>query len=464
MRWRERKYYKKMMENKYPAVMPEPEEVQVVVLMGGLGTRLGERTKCCPKSLTDIEGRAFFDYQLDLLQTYGFHKFLFLVGYHANVIEEYYRDGSQRGICIKYSYDGKELLGTGGAVRNAYDLLEEDFLLIYGDSYMDIDYRETIYRYFRSKAEGSKALMTVMENHNCLDKSNVIFEDGKILSYDKQHQDTRMHYIDYGVEMFERSLFQNYEKGSAFDIALLQKRLADENRLAAHEVTKRFYEIGSPDSLEEFRRYVSERFGRERPAIFLDRDGVVNQIVFCEETEQLDSPLHKEELVLENGAVEAMRFMQEAGYYLFIVTNQPAAAKGKVLLEELYDVNTELCRRLHRQGIDIDAVEICPHHPEGSEKAGERFLIKKCNCRKPAAGMLEAVCRRFRVDRAGSWMAGDSFTDVLAGISAGVRTVFLGDYKCDVCKCLQYRKPDLICKDLIEFTECLREEKRNGNE
>ena len=110
--------------------MISPADVQVVVLMGGLGTRLKEYTKECPKSLVDVCGRPFFDHQLDLLTAWGFHKFLFLIGYRADMIEDHYGDGRDRNISIQYSYDGEKLLGTGGAVRRAYDLLEDDFLLI----------------------------------------------------------------------------------------------------------------------------------------------------------------------------------------------------------------------------------------------------------------------------------------------------------------------------------------------
>ena len=106
------------------------QDIQVVVLMGGLGTRLKEYTKECPKPLVDVGGRPFFDYSLRLLMHHGFRKFLFLIGYRAEMIEEYYGDGSRLGISITYCYDGKELLGTGGAVRRAYDLLENDFLPI----------------------------------------------------------------------------------------------------------------------------------------------------------------------------------------------------------------------------------------------------------------------------------------------------------------------------------------------
>lgn len=445
------------MENGHRDSLPMPEDIQVVVLMGGLGSRLGEETRNRPKTLADINGTPFFDYQLRLLKSYGFRKFLFLVGYMAGQIEEHYGDGSRYGVGIVYSYDGERLLGTGGAVRRAYGKLEEDFLLLYGDSFMDIDYKETIYRYFRGKQIGCHALMTVMENHDSLDRSNVIYKDGRILLYDKKNGKAEMHYVDYGVGMFGKHLFKDCEEETFFDLAELQNRLSLEGKLTAQEVTRRFYEIGLPASLQEFKKYARKRFGQRRRAVFLDRDGVINKIVFRDETEQLDSPLRKSEAELIDGAADAMKILQQEGYYLFIVTNQPAAAKGKASLADLYDVNTYLCKILKKNGVFVDGAEICPHYPEATVGVKEKFLIEQCRCRKPGTGMVDALAGRFSIDRKQSWMVGDSFTDILAGRRAGLRTAFIGNYKCDVCKCLEYEKPDMICCNLVDFIKQKKE-------
>ncbi len=447
------------MENGYWDSLPMPGDLQVVVLMGGLGSRLGKEAGKRPKALADVNGTPFFDYQLRLLISYGFRKFLFLVGHMAEQIEEHYRDGSGYGVNIAYSYDGEKLLGTGGAVGRAYEKLEEDFLLLYGDSFMDVDYRETIYRYFRGKRMGCHALMTVMENDDSLERSNVIYKEGRILLYDKCSQKAGMHYVDYGVGMFGKHLFRDCGGESFFDMADLQKRLSLEGKLAAQEVTRRFYEIGHPESLLEFKQYAKRRFGQPQKAVFLDRDGVINNIVYREETEQLDSPLKKNEAELTEGAADAMKILRQEGYYLFIVTNQPAAAKGKAILADLYDVNTYLGKLLKENGVFIDGVEICPHYPEASAHVQERFLIGNCRCRKPGTGMVDALAGRFSLDRGESWMVGDSYTDILAGRKAGLRTAFIGNYKCDACRCLRYEKPDMICRSLADFTYRVKERK-----
>ncbi len=426
------------------------EEIQVVVLMGGLGTRLKEHTKQCPKSLVQVCSRPFFDYELELLKQWGFRRFLFLIGYQADMIEEYYHDGSKRGVSIEYCMDGEKLLGTGGAIRHALKQLDEDFLLIYGDSFMDINYEETVYRYFKGKENGQQALMTVLKNKDRFDKSNVIVRDGKIVLYDKHHTVPEMEYIDYGVCMYERALFEPYEPNTAFDIAQIQTKLSKEGKLAAHIVTKRFYEIGSPESLKEFTDYASRRFFEPHPAVFLDRDGVINEIVYNEDTELLDSAANPDQFHMFPYAADTIRQIREKGYYVFVVTNQPGAAKGKTTLCNLYDINTLLCEQ-----VEVDDVFMCTHYPQALPMSREPYLIKTCNCRKPKPGLLEAAAGKYNLDLEHSYMVGDSYTDVLAGRAFGVKTVLLGGMRCDVCSRLEFNKPDHVLNDLTEFIKII---------
>lgn len=431
--------------------MIELAEMQVVVLMGGLGTRLKNYTTDCPKSLVDVCGKPFFDYQLDLLRAWGFKKFVFLVGYKADMIEEHYGDGSELGISIKYCYDGEKLLGTGGAVRRALDLIEDDFILMYGDSFMDIDYAECVYRYLEGKNQGARALMTVLCNNNRFDKSNVVMDGDRLALYDKHNPTPEMDYIDYGVCVYEKSLFTPYEKDVAFDIAKIQHDLSVKGQMCAQIVTKRFYEIGSPESLAEFSGYVNMRFNESHPAVFVDRDGVINEIVWNEDIEQLDSPLNVEQFKFIDGAVEGLKTLKEKGYYVFVVTNQPSAAKGKTTLKKLYDINTYMISKLQKEDVYIDDIFMCPHYTKELPLTKEKFLIKNCNCRKPKPGLILRALRKYNVDMGKSFMIGDSCTDVKAGSEVGLQTVFLGDLKCDLCKKLGDVNPTFIAKDLSDF-------------
>lgn len=437
--------------------MSEPlcAQMQVVVLMGGLGTRLKNQTKSCPKPLLEVCGKPFFQYQLDLLRLAGFRKFLFCAGYRAEMIEAYFGDGSRFGVEISYSYDGEMLLGTGGAVRNALSLLEEDFLLIYGDSFMDINYFEVIVRYMQGIQVGKKALMTVMHNNNRFDRSNVICKNGEIYLYDKELWEPNMEYIDYGVNVFRRELFEEYSPREAFDLSVLQNKLSRQKALACCEVEQRFYEIGTTASLKQFSDYVQRRWQTPNKAIFLDRDGVINEIVWNEDAEQLDSPLKRGQFRLLPGVLEALTTIQEKGYLLFVVTNQPAAAKGKTTYAELCTINHMFIQHMQECGVRIADVAMCPHYRQAAPQSKELYLVRTCECRKPQTGLIRQIAEKYAIDMDHSWMVGDSFTDISCGQRAGLHTAFIGKYKCDLCMMLSCNKPERTHSNLKEFAEKL---------
>ena len=153
-----------------------------------------------------------------------------------------------------------------------------------------------------------------------------------------------------------------------------------------------------------------------------------------------------------------MKAVSDMGYLLFIVTNQPAAAKGKVSLKALYDLNTWMARDLQEKGIRVEASSLCPHHPAGDRRTRAPFLIRRCGCRKPKAGLIIDILKIYNIDMEHSWMAGDSYTDVLAGKRAGLKTALLGEYKCDVCHRLEGNRPDRVLQDIRELEGILRED------
>ncbi len=434
------------------------KDMQVVVLLGGLGTRLREITADTPKPMVYIHGRPFFYYQMELMKWYGLKRFIFCVGYKGSVIEEYFGDGRKFGVSIEYSYDGDKLLGTGGAVRRALNLLEEDFLIIYGDSYMDIDYQEVIYRYDKLKLkENKKGLMTVFRNKNSYDKSNVVFKGNTLLCYDKKNTTADMEYIDYGVSILNRSVVEDIPEGRVADLADVFTELVNNKLMEGTEVRNRFYEIGTPPSLKEFEGYIYRRSLTPEPVIFLDRDGTLNEIVFNDETESLDSPLSAEQLRLLPKTIEALEIFKSLGYTLIVVTNQPAAAKGKVALSRLYEVNNRLKDILRENNIYLDDILMCAHYPEAKKEIRDSFLISDCDCRKPKPGLLKKAMEKFNVDIERSYMVGDSYVDILAGSAVKLKTVFLGRYKCDVCQLLGDIKPEFTFKNILDFAKYLKE-------
>lgn len=396
-------------------------DIQVVVLMGGLGTRLGEIGKDLPKSMIMVHNKPFFEYQLNLFKIAGFRDFLFLVGYKSEVIEDYFSDGSKFGVSIQYSYDGPSQLGTAGAIRNAKDKLKQEFLLCYGDSFMDIDYSEVVYRF---KKSNNKASMTIFHNNNQLDASNVYYDKAKnTIKYQKGIKDPSYQYIDYGISIFDKSIFEDPKFENVKDLSDIQSQL----ELTPCEVYKKFYEIGTPSSLNNFKDYIQKRFIESNKAVFLDRDGVINEMWLNESEHKADSPKDIKSFIFRPRIIEALKIISNKGYKIFIVTNQPGAAKNKIPLLGIYDISHYMESKLVESSIFIDDIQICLHHPTGTPE-GEQFLIRECNCRKPKNGLLKNILEKYNIDIGQSYMIGDSKSDIQAGLSVGLNIIYI-NYK-----------------------------------
>jgi len=220
----------------------------VAILAGGLATRLRPATDKVPKALLSVAGEPFLVHQLRLLHCEGFRKIVVCVGYLGELIQTKIGDGKRFGLQIDYSFDGRTLLGTGGALKRVSSKLGERFLVIYGDSYMPVDYAAIVETFVRSE---KPALMTVFENEGRWDASNVWFVAGKIHRYDKKVRTPEMCHIDYGISVLTAGVFASFPDKTPFDLADLYSRLVSERQMAAYEVKQRFYEIGSAQGLAE---------------------------------------------------------------------------------------------------------------------------------------------------------------------------------------------------------------------
>ena len=220
----------------------------VAILAGGLAMRLRPITEKVPKLLLDVAGEPFLSHQLRLLKNAGLTRIVICVGYLGETIAQQYGDGRTWGVHLTYSFDGPKLLGTGGALIRALPLLGEAFYVLYGDSYLPIDYLE-VGRAFL--ASGQDGLMTVYENRGRFDTSNVWFADGQIKVYDKQHPVPEMRHIDYGLGLLRARALDSWPRAEVVDLAAIYGRLVAEGRLAGYEVRQRFYEIGSSAGLQE---------------------------------------------------------------------------------------------------------------------------------------------------------------------------------------------------------------------
>ena len=225
-----------------------PSAFPVAILAGGMATRLRPITQNIPKLLVEVAGEPFFTHQIRLLKQAGLTHLVLCVGFLGEQIVELYGDGSRWGVKIEYVFDGPKLRGTGGALINALPRLGENFYVLYGDSYLPIDYTAVGEAFLRS---GQLGLMTVFENQGRFDQSNVWFECGEIKVYDKQNPRPQMHHIDYGLGVFRAAAFDGFSREVPVDLAEVQKALVARRQLAGYELKQRFYEIGSPAGLAE---------------------------------------------------------------------------------------------------------------------------------------------------------------------------------------------------------------------
>ncbi len=228
----------------------------VAILAGGLARRLGPIAEKIPKALVDVAGEPFVVRQLEYLKRQGITRVVLCVGHLGEEIEAIIGDGSAFGIDVYYSWDGHRLLGTGGALRQALPRLGEKFLVLYGDSYLPIDFPAVVQDFL---ASGKPALMTILKNGNRWDKSNVLFCDGHIVEFNKRAPTADMTYIDYGLGALHASVFANSPVADPFDLADLYHELSLRGLLAGKQVFERFYEVGSPEGLKETSEYFKKR-------------------------------------------------------------------------------------------------------------------------------------------------------------------------------------------------------------
>ncbi len=221
--------------------------IPVAILAGGLAKRLKKNTFNKPKALIDIAGKPFISRQLSYLSNQNIKNIVICTAHLGNQIKNYVGDGSKYNLKVSYSDDGDKLLGTGGSLKKASRILGENFFILYGDSFLPINFSLVEKSYFRQK---KPALMTVFKNNDHGDKSNVYFKN-KCVLYNKKNPQKNMNYIDYGLNVVKRTIFYNFPSNKMFDLSDVFEDLSKKNLLAGLEIYERFYEIGSINGLND---------------------------------------------------------------------------------------------------------------------------------------------------------------------------------------------------------------------
>jgi histidinol-phosphate phosphatase family protein len=434
---------------------------QLVVIAGGRGTRLKERLGDIPKPMIPIGGKPLLEHHVELARRHGFTDLVFLVHYRAEQIQDHFRDGSKWGVGIRYLVE-TEPLGTAGAVLAGFDQLEERFLVLYGDTMVNVDLERIWQAHQRSAAA---ATLLLHPNNHPLD-SDLVETDAadRILAFHNRPHPPgvwRQNLVNAGLYVLEEqplAAFRSPAAGSApaaavdFGKDLFPAMLRRGLHLHGYNSPEYIKDVGTPERYDricaEFERGVIGRSSLATPqrAVFLDRDGTL--------VPDRDCLRRADDLELLPGAAEAVQRLNHHGWRVVLVTNQPVIAKGWCTEAELSIIHNKLETLLGREHAFLDRIYFCPHHPEKGFP-GERPELKiACDCRKPGIGLLQRAVRDLNLDLANSWLIGDTTTDLQTARNGGLKSILVRtgcagkDGKYDA-------RPDHTCDTLIQAVDIL---------
>lgn len=373
---------------------------QAVILVGGLGTRLGERTKLVPKPMLDVGGRPFLDTLIDELARYGvFDEIVLLAGHKAEIVETHYAAAVRGRTRIVVSRE-TEPLGTGGALVHARGLLHDRFLLLNGDSLFDFNLLDLI-----ARAHDGRVHMALRDGV-VGDRYGRVVLDGDMVRDFIAPGVGATGPVNAGIYVIDKSVLDDIATLPASLEQEIFPGLAKSGALRGTAYRGYFIDIGIPDDFARADRELRQQL--RRPAVFFDRDGVLNHDSgYTFET-------HKLEWI--EGAREAVKAVNDAGYFAFVITNQSGVARGYYEEHHVVTLHRWMSEQMALIGAHIDAFEYCPDHPDGTVARYCRMSDR----RKPAPGMITDLVRRFPVDMARSMVIGDKDSDMEAAEAAGV--------------------------------------------
>ncbi|HEB71910.1 MAG TPA: HAD-IIIA family hydrolase [Nitrospirae bacterium] len=376
--------------------MSQARPRQAVILAGGKGLRLRPLTQSTPKPMILVNGRPFLEYLIENLKENGFEKILLLLGYLPDKIRNHFKDGESFGVSIEYSVTQIEN-DTGARIKRARDMLDPCFLLMYCDNYWPLRADEMWERFKRSRAS---AQITVYSNKDDYTKDNVrLGENGVVEFYDKSRASHGLKGVDIGYALIKRdAVFPAIDSGNVSFEGTAYPKLAEKGELTAFVTDHRYYSIGSRDRMQTTKRFLARR-----PAVILDRDGVLNEkppkAQYVEKWSQFK---------WLPGSVEAIRLLRANGYTIIVITNQAGVARGIMTKQEVEDIHKKMSGDLENANLSLDAIYYCPHGWDDD-----------CECRKPLPGMLYMAQREFHLDLTKTYFIGDDIRDKQAGDAAG---------------------------------------------
>ena len=400
---------------------------QAIILAGGKGTRLRERLGDLPKPLIDICGVPLLERQILLLKKYNFEEIIILVNYQSEKILDFCKSKNNWELNVKCIDDGNPL-GTAGATLKIFDILSDEFLVMYGDTMLDVDLNR-FYEFHCSDTE-SMATLFLHPNDHPFDSDIIeINQSGDIIKF-HNYPHTDGIYIPnlvnaalYWIKKEGIKKWKNNQNNIDFAKDLFPLMLSDNMCLKGYNSTEYIKDCGTPSRLDrvclDFKSGKIEKssLNYKHKAVFLDRDGTINK-----EVDHLNN--HSQFELLPNTEI-AIKKLNKSEFLTCVVTNQPVVARGELTVSELNMIHNKMETVLGQSGAYVDRIFYCPHHPDSGYEGEVIELKMKCTCRKPMPGMIVKASRELNIDLNNSWLIGDSTTDIETAKRIGINSILV---------------------------------------
>ncbi|MDP1711352.1 MAG: HAD-IIIA family hydrolase [Candidatus Nanopelagicaceae bacterium] len=400
---------------------------QVIILAGGKGTRLAERLNGLPKPLIDICGLPLLERQILLCKRYGFTDVLVLVNHAAQSIIDFCADRGNWDLHLSCVDDG-EPRGTAGATLAVLDQLADEFLVMYGDTMLDVDLNRFLQAHI-SQPHVAATLFLHPNDHPSDSDLVEINDNGEVVAFHPYPHNPACYYPNlvnaalYWVRKSALLPFRGRTEQMDFVKHLFPELLAAGQKLMGYNSSEYIKDCGTPTRLDKVcgdflsGRIVRANLNQPQVAVFLDRDGTINR--------EIGHLASADALELLPGVPQALRKLNRSDYRSIVVTNQPVLARGDCSMAELRRIHARMETLLGSEGAYLDRIYFCPHHPDTGFSGEVAALKVACNCRKPKPGLVEAACLEFNIETAGSWFVGDTLVDMATAHASGLRAVLV---------------------------------------
>lgn len=406
--------------------------MKTVIMAGGKGTRISSIASDIPKPMIPIQGVPVLEREIANLKKQGFTDIIITVGHLGNIIMNYFGDGSKKspitgeefGVNIEYFFE-ETPLGNAGALFKLKDKLTEDFLLLNADAIFDIDFNRLVD--FHKKSGGLVTLFTHPNSHPYDSGIIIANEDGTVKEWLAKEDDKPKYYknrVNAGLHVISPKVLEVEINTPKVDLdRQILKPLANTGKMFIYDSPEYVKDMGTPDRYylveDNFANGIVEgkNLTKKQKAIFLDRDGTINEYRgFVRTTEEFE---------LIPDVAKAIKRLNDTGYLVIVITNQPVIARGETTIKELDEIHNKMETLLGDEGAYLDAIYYCPHHPHKGYEGEIPELKIECECRKPKSGLILQAARDYNINLEESYMIGDTENDILAGYNAGCKTILV---------------------------------------